>query len=190
MPSELFLQSLRKRSKMCQLWGHRSTRLPDDTSWRQTLWLNDRRCFLVIYQRCQIATISIYSGPDYEAIQGVMDQFANGTRVCHCHPACLGTYFRNRRFSKSLHCKGGGGVCELQLYTICHQIHQPARIDDWGGFSSQFWQCQDFESACSWNTSLRRDFPSHNFFRCLAKWEVSGKLEHVLSQLFFLRLPF
>ena len=44
---------------------------------------------------------------------------------------------------------------ELHLRTFCRQIHQCARIGGRGGGLSQFWQCQDFNSAWHWNPSLR-----------------------------------
>ena len=30
-----------------------------------------------------------FPGPDYEAVERVMDQFNNGSRVCPCEPSCV-----------------------------------------------------------------------------------------------------
>ena len=61
LPKTLFLQSICRRSKMCQLWGHRATWCSKDVGgWRQDLWLDYRRYCLLIHQRCQIATISTF----------------------------------------------------------------------------------------------------------------------------------
>ena len=34
-----------------------------------------------------------FSGPDYAAVEKVMDQFSSGTRVCPCEPACAEELF-------------------------------------------------------------------------------------------------
>ena len=46
-----------------------------------------------------------------------MDQFANGTRVCHCHPACSGKFFRKRRFQDpGIAKKKGGGPPHAKIF--------------------------------------------------------------------------